>query len=226
MDEQTKENKHKSIFDEKFKYAKIPIEVLLLKDINAGDKMILSRVIYWTRRGMPCTHSNRQFGELIGRSETQGKGSVYKLIRKGYVHRSTWNDKSKGRRDSNRELTACIGVDAEMQLKRMQVQAERKARAKARQPEGVAENRHTPRQKTARGGGGKPTGTTKEQLINNYSVPQPSPVKRASAPSKHKRVKTELTEKEFEERRQRMDKALTRREQFANQESKYGTTIE
>jgi hypothetical protein len=84
--------------------------------LSCADQIILSRVIFWTRKGLACTHSNAQFGELINQSEDTARGIVRKLIR----HKLT--DVFYPNRRS-RELTALVGVKPEHVTKRKAAQA-------------------------------------------------------------------------------------------------------
>ena len=79
----------KSIFDESFKYLNIPVEILRLVDLSCAEKMILARITYWTIRGRQCYESNRQLGELVGRSGSQASRIVKNLKAKGYVEADT-----------------------------------------------------------------------------------------------------------------------------------------
>ena len=129
--QQKSEPEPKSIFDENFKYNKIPLEVYQLRDLNSDDREILSRIIFWTRRSMPCTHTNAQFAELINKSESTAYRIIQKLRKKHYADAYYWGDEEKKRKDCNRELTALVGVDYEMVVKRLMKNAEHERRKKA-----------------------------------------------------------------------------------------------
>jgi hypothetical protein len=42
-----------------------------LRRLDPAESEIVSRVVFWTRKGMRCTHTNAQFGELIKRKHRQ-----------------------------------------------------------------------------------------------------------------------------------------------------------
>jgi hypothetical protein len=224
MDKKAKPE-HKSIFDDKFKYVKISVEVLKLQGLNSNDRIILSRIIFWTRKGMPCTQTNKQFAELIGRSESAAKYSVRKLIRKNYIYAIYWNDRSKGRKDCNRELTSMVGVGSKF-CARMMAQAKKKAevekRAKAEQDQQRGcENDPTPRLKITRPHDQKQPATTIETTKETTKAAHlPPPANgQASAPRKKTVFEFELerrkkggfkpiSDKEFQERKQQQIVAL------------------
>jgi len=122
-----------SAFGVNFHYNKMPIEVIEVENLSSNDRTILARILYWTRKGMPCSHTNRQFGLLIERSERTAERCVAMLIKRKLVDAQYKNDGKAHRRGAHRDLTALVGVDAEMVLKRKAIQITR-ATQKVKKP--------------------------------------------------------------------------------------------
>jgi hypothetical protein len=211
-----KSKEHKTIFDDTFSYVKVPIEVLLLPGLRADDMMILSRIIFWTRKGMPCTHTNAQFAELIKKSEATAKRAISKLKRLHCIDVYLWGDAKKKRKDCNREITALVGVEYEMVVKRMAKNAERERRKKcgkqAKNKGGqvtsapvLLQNRNKGGQVTSDQRGSAPvtrgvahprSGTTIKQLRTTIAETPPTPDRQAKSPQK---TKTENITKNVEQ---------------------------
>jgi len=111
-----------SIFSKNFKYLNIPREVFDLKGLNLAERIILSRVIYWSRKGRACRETNRQFAELIGQSEGTARRAIANLIKLGHLDGYYLNIKNKHQRDGYRDLTALVGVDGKTILNRKAAQ--------------------------------------------------------------------------------------------------------
>lgn len=119
----------KSIFDEKFEYLKMPIEVLKIPKLRFAEKGILSRIVFWTRKGMPCTHTNAQFAELTGQTERNAGRAVANLLKRGLADAIYRNNRKLKQKNCYRELTALVGVRPDMVLKRKAAQVARKLKA-------------------------------------------------------------------------------------------------
>ena len=116
----------KSIFDSNFSYLKVPREVFDIEGLNCAERMILARIIFWTRKGLACRETNRQFAELIGQSEPTAKRVVYRLIGLKLVDAHYVNVKQRHQKNAYRDLTALVAVDAEVILKRKAAQTGQK----------------------------------------------------------------------------------------------------
>jgi hypothetical protein len=91
-----------------------------LRRLDPAELLITSRVIFWTRKGMPCTQSNAQFAELIGQSERTAKRIIEGLIKQDILEAFYPNRRS-------RDLTALVGVEMKRIMDRRQAWGEKQA---------------------------------------------------------------------------------------------------
>lgn len=201
---------HKTIFDDRFLYLKIPREVFDIPGLRIDERAILSRIVFWTRKGMPCTHTNEQFAELLNKSESAAKRVLTILIKRKLLDAHYRNNKELKRRGAHRDLTALVGVEPEKVFKRKAAQVARakdKSWSSTNTPPGQA------RPGIDEKAGQVRTGTTTERTKKTTTAPSPLPARgQASAPHScgEKRLKrVDLTQAEFKERKEQLLRALT-----------------
>lgn len=193
-----KSKQSKSIFlDDKFKYVKVPVEILRLPDLVKTDILILSRVAFWTNRGMPCTHTNEQFAELTGKTSSAAKRSIRKLLKRKYLAAFRKNKRA-------RDLTALRGIAPADVIKRMAAQALRNSKSRG-SPTPPSEGHQRP-PKSQKEGHQRPPTTTENKTKNNYRPPKPTPAK-GQAPA----ALSEQDERRRAERRERFESSLKER---------------
>jgi len=116
---------NKSVFDERFKYLVIPAEILQhtyrvrcygngdgsKKRLTPPEMMIFTRILYWTRKRMPCSQTNQQFAEMVGVTERTAKRAIANLIRQGLVKGWYRNSGKTHQKGAYRDLMAMQYVD-------------------------------------------------------------------------------------------------------------------
>lgn len=227
-------DEHKTIFDKKYYYTKVSVEIHKIRGLTSDDRIILSRIIFWTKKGMPCTQTNIHFAELIEKSIGTARNVIAKLIERKLVDAHYKSDGKSHRRGAYRDLTALVGVDAKMVVKRKAAQTIRDMSGKQLKPasplagttKGLDNSTGKPKepntcQPVSRGGASPLAGiqpkpanrlasTTEDIKLSNKQLSagrELLPVRQAP-PAKEKTKRKRLTENEFAVQKEIQLKAL------------------
>lgn len=204
-----KSKQSKSIFDDKYYYLKIPREVSELRPrLTCAEQFILSRITYWTRKGMPCTHTNAQFAELIGCKDSRfARRIVNRLIKRKLVDIYCKNKRS-------RELTSLFSVDGKHVIARKASQVFRGEKGRVNRPPSAGS---IDPPKPEKAGSINPPTTTENKTKEQLRPEPPSPAEKRASPARpttgkqRRRLREErerLSELEIANRIQKNRKAL------------------